>query len=211
MPRALIDAARDPRAACPSPRAEAPLPPGQRLDRRPPRRGAATALPRRTRPSRSPCRQRPQAQARLSAGPPSHNARPGLPPDCLARARPRPTPSLTGSIDARDTRPRGTAGRSSGRALLPRTGDAQRRRVARTTSRRSRDSAARPPAVRCPSRSVHSTSSEIEASSRFTCSITSLNRPLRRASASRRDAIATARRRRRAGGALSTWDSASVS
>ena len=41
--------------------------------------------------------------------------------------------------------------------------------------------------------------------------MTSLNWPLRRASASRSDAMATARRRRRAGGALWTWDSASAS
>ena len=107
------------RAACPSPRAEALRRPGQRVDRRPPRRGAASALPRRTRPSRSPCRQPPQARARVSADRPSHDARPGLPPDGHARARSRPRPSSTGSLDARDTRPRGRVGRSSGRASAP--------------------------------------------------------------------------------------------
>ena len=130
---------------------------GGRVDvvaRRPPRRGAASALPRRTRPSRSPCWQPPRARARVSADRPSHSARPGRPPDGRARVRSRARRALTGNLDARDTRPRGRVGRSPGRARLPRRGAARRRRIAETTSRRSRDSAARLPAAHCPSRSA---------------------------------------------------------
>ena len=55
--------------------------PGQRLARRPPRRGVANALPHRTRPSRPPCRQPPRARARRSADRRSQSARPGRRPD----------------------------------------------------------------------------------------------------------------------------------
>ena len=90
----------------------------------------------------------------------------------FARARERDN-ALSGKLGERDTRPRGRVGRSPGRARRPRKGAARRRRIAETTSRRSRDSSARLPAARCPSRSGRSIRPPIEASSTLTCSITS--------------------------------------
>ena len=208
MLRAPLDAARERRATGRSPCAAAPLQPGRFVARRSPRRGAARSLLRRTLPSRSPRTQPPQAPARVSADRPSHSVPPGRPPDAPARARSRARHPLSERFGERDTRPRGMAGRSPGRARRPRKGAARHRRIAETTSRRSRDSSARPPAVQCLSgticlRSTHQASSPAPS--------------LRRTDRSGEPTPTAAMRSpprvawRWARGALWTWDSASAS
>ncbi len=124
-------------------------------------------------PPRPPCRQPPQALSRGRAGPPSRNVQPAPPPVDRARSPARPRQLSTGTLDAPGTRPPGRVGRSPGQARRPPRDAVRRRRVAQTTFRRSRDSAARLPGAHCPSRSRPR--SATEAPSRLTCSITSVN------------------------------------
>ena len=127
------------------------------------------------------------------------------------RVRSRARQALSGKLGERDTRPRGTAGRSPGRARRPRKGAARRRRIAETTSRRSRDSSARLPEARYPSRSDRS----IRLRSKHRAGSPARSPPELTATPCQRQPQRRDGHRRGAGGepagALWTWDSASAS